>query len=188
MQNMSNGYQQDYDVDSTNVHYNKYTAIHVLAGPYYSIPFGIVTIDLRALAGVNCMTSPHIDVLLEDGGNSYTNGGTAYTFWQNSSFSAALATQLGAGIRISPVKHFAIAVRVDYFYSQPVFNITNAYREANTGRLETAYTQPFNGVNASLGLVYEFRKITVGGRTHFTKKQRSGSPPAVAFFVCTWYP
>lgn len=156
MQNVSNGYQHDFDVDSTNVQYTRYTAVHILVGPYYSIPLGIVTIDLRALAGVNCMTSPHIDVLLEDGGNSYTNGATAFSFWQNSSLSMALAAQFGAGIRITPAKHFSISVRADYFYSKPDFTITNDYRVASVGRLITSYNQPFNGINASLGLVYEF--------------------------------
>ena len=154
--NLADGYHESFDVDSTNVHATRYTAIHVMVGPYYSIPLGIVTIDLRALGGINCMTSPHIDVLLEDGGNSYTNGNTAYSFWQNSSLSMVLAAQFGAGIRITPVKHFSISVRADYFYSKPDFTITNDYRSASVGRVITSYNQPFNGINATLGLVYEF--------------------------------
>lgn len=161
MSNMADGYHEAFDVDSTNVHYTRYTSVHVLIGPYYTIPLGIVSIDFKILGGVNFMSSPHIDVLLEDGGNSYTNGGTNYTFWQNSSFASALAANVGVGLRVSPINHFAISLRADYFYSQPVFNITNEYRTANTGRLLTSYTQPFNGINTTLGLVYEFGKKKV---------------------------
>ena len=158
MENLVYGYHNDYGVDSVNEHNTMYKSIHALVGPYYSVPLGIVTIDFHTLAGVNAMWSPEIDVLLEDGGNSNYNGGTQYTFWQKSAFSASLAMQLGAGLRISPVKHFAIAARVDYFYSRPVFDISIPYALPSVGRYLTSYTQPFNGLNATLGIDYIFGK------------------------------
>lgn len=172
LSNIALGYQSTWDVDSTNVRGTEYKSIHALVGPYYSVPLGIVTIDFHALAGLNAMWSPEMDVLLEDGGiaqtydykYNITNGsfpGNQFSFWQQPAFSAVMAMQLGAGLRISPVKHFAIAVRVDYFYSQPVFNINwvNANPNAYPGeRYFTSYTQPFNGINASLGLDYVFDK------------------------------
>lgn len=172
LSNLATGYQSTWDVDSTNVRGASYTSIHAMLGPYYSIPVGIVTIDFHALAGVNCMWSPQVDILLEDGGiaqtydykYNITNGsypGNTYSFWQESAFSAVVAAQLGAGVRISPVNHFAIALRVDYFYSRPVFNVNwvNANPNAFPGeRYFTSYTQPFNGINASIGLDYVFGK------------------------------
>ncbi len=170
--NIAKGYQQTWLVDSTNVRGTSYKSIHALIGPYYSIPLGIATIDFHALAGANAMWSPEVDVLLEDGGISQTydykynitNGsfpGNQFSFWQQSSFSAVVAAQVGVGLRISPVKHFAIAARVDYFYSRPVFDINwvNANPNAYPGeRYFTSYTQAFNGINASLGLDYVFGK------------------------------
>jgi hypothetical protein len=162
-QNLATGYQASYGVDSVYEHNTDYKTIHVLVGPYYSIPLGIVTIDFHALAGVNAMWTPEIDILAYDGGVANFQGGSQYTFWQKSSFSAALAAQVGVGLRISPVKHFAIAARVDYFYSRPVFDINWAYASQVEGafpgiRYFTSYTQPFNGINASLGLDYVFGK------------------------------
>jgi hypothetical protein len=170
--NIARGYQLTWLVDSTNVSGTQYKSIHALIGPYYSIPLGMVTIDFHALAGVNAMWSPNMYVLLEDGGISQTydykfnisNGsfpGNQYSFWLNSAFSAVLAANLGVGLRIEPVKHFAIAARLDYFYSRPVFNVnwTNATPNVFPGeRYYTSYTQPFNGINASLGLDYVFGK------------------------------
>lgn len=162
-QNLATGYQSSYGVDSVYEHNTNYKTIHALIGPYYSIPLGMVTIDFHALAGVNAMWTPEIDILAYDGGVANFQGGTQYTFWQKSSFSAALAAQVGVGLRISPVKHFAIAARVDYFYSRPVFDINWAYGSQLEGaypgiRYFTSYTQPFNGINASLGLDYVFGK------------------------------
>jgi hypothetical protein len=172
LSNIALGYQDTWDVDSTNVRGTEYKSINILLGPCYSVPLGIVTLDFHAYAGANCMWSPEMDVLLEDGGIAQTydykynisNGsfpGNDYSFWQQQVFAASLAMQLGAGIRISPVKHFAIAARVDYFYSRPVFNESwvNANPNAYPGiRYFTSYEQPFNGINASLCLDYVFGK------------------------------
>jgi hypothetical protein len=161
--NLALGYQNSYGVDSVFEHNTNYKSVQALLGPYYAIPLGIVTIDFHALVGFNAMWTPEIDILAYDGGVANFQGGSQYTFWQKSSSDVAFATQYGVGLRISPIKHFAIALRVDYFRSMPVFDISWAYGSQLPGaypgiRYLTSYTEPFNGINASLGLDYVFGK------------------------------
>lgn len=162
-QNLADGYKSSYGVDSIYEHNTNYKSIHALVGPYYAIPCGIVTIDFHALVGFNALWTPEIDILAYDGGVANFQGGTQYTFWQKSSSDVAFASQFGVGLRVEPVKHFAIALRVDYFRSNPVFDINWAYASQLQGafpgiRYFTSYSEPFNGINTSLGLDYVFGK------------------------------
>ncbi|HWB62037.1 MAG TPA: hypothetical protein VG603_00900 [Chitinophagales bacterium] len=150
MQNMSDGYLDAFGVDSATVKYTKYHKIDVLIGPYYSIPTKYVTVDFRLLGGVTNALSPQIKVYLED---DPTDG-----FTQDKALATALAAQVGFGLRFTPIPQFAIALRADYFYSRPVFDISNENRVVAAGRLISSYTEPIQGINATLGLVYQFGK------------------------------
>ncbi|HEY0262152.1 MAG TPA: hypothetical protein VGB95_03940, partial [Chitinophagales bacterium] len=109
LSNLASGFQNDFDIDSTRVHSGKYQSVQLLLGPAYSYSFGMVTLDFYAMGGFNNMFSPRVNVLLNDGGTSFTNGGTDYSFWQKQSFAMAVALQFGAGVRVEPVKHFGIS-------------------------------------------------------------------------------
>ncbi len=63
---LANGYRGDFAVDEATVASKQYKFNNLLAGPYYSISLGRLTLDLRGLAGLSAATLPAVRVALED--------------------------------------------------------------------------------------------------------------------------
>lgn len=151
LQTLSDGYKEDFDVDSSTVYAKgRYSTLNFLVGPYFSFPVNKLTIDFRAMGGMVLARTPQFQVDLEDQKD--------VTFYQNSSSAATFGFQLGAGLRYSVYKNLAIKLSGDFFYSRPDFKITNENRMVNAGRLIMEYKQPISGWYLNFGIAYQFKK------------------------------
>lgn len=149
LQTMSDGYKEDFDVDSSTVYATgRYATYNFLVGPYFSFPVNKFTFDIRVTGGVVFAKTPEFKVDLEDQ--------TAATFYQKSSSATAFGFQLGAGVRYSVLENLCVKLNADFYYSNPDFKITNENRVVNAGRLITRYHQPITGVYVNLGIAYQF--------------------------------
>jgi opacity protein-like surface antigen len=152
LQSMSDGYKNDFDVDSVSVTVTtKYNFYNFFVGPYFSIPVKKFTIDLRVLGGLTLMNTPEFDIFIEDGGKPHPCA-------QNISHGSSFGSQLGAGIRYSITKNIAIKLNADYYLTDPNITIHNSNRVANVGRLVTNYHETITMLNVNLGLAYQFGK------------------------------
>lgn len=151
LQTMSDGYKEDFDVDSSTVTITgKYSTFNFLIGPYFTFPVGKFAFEARVAAGLVRAKTPQFKVDLEDQ--------SAVAFYQNSATANTFGFQAGAGIRYSIIEHLCIKLAADFFYSQPDFKIENQNRVVNAGRLVSEYKQPIMGVYLNLGIAYQFGK------------------------------
>lgn len=148
------GYLENYDCDSASVKARSYNIINLLVGPYFSFPFGKITIDLRVLGGISRTQTPDIIGTVINQYTGPTEGSTS-TFVQTSGVANAFAFQAGLGIRYNICGHFILSARGDYFYSKPDLSFDNINR-SNTGRILTSYNQPIFGLNTAFGIGYQF--------------------------------
>ena len=142
---LANGYRADFDVDEATAVSKHYKFNNLLIGPYYSIPLGRLTLDLRGLVGLSAATLPALRVALED----------QSTFTQNQSSATAFAYQVGAGLRLPIVHHLGVSARVDYFSTQPKFFVTYSNINNSSGRTIDGYNQVVQSLNGTLGIFYQ---------------------------------
>jgi opacity protein-like surface antigen len=148
---LSQGYEESFDVDTTRTTPTNYKMWSIMPGLYYNLQIaGKFAFTARALVGVAYATTPRIYVNIEDGGV------TDPPVIQNPSSKAAVAFDLGAGVKYNILKYLSINLKADYFYTKPDFTITNTGRITNAGREVTQYDQALASVNFSLGAAYEF--------------------------------
>jgi hypothetical protein len=148
------GYLENYDCDSASAKARSYNTINLLVGPYFSFPFGKVTMDLRVLGGISRTQTPDIIGTVINQYSGPTEGSVS-TFVQTSGLANAFAFQAGLGIRYKISGHFILSLRGDYFYSKPELSFDNINR-SNTGRILTSYNQPISGFNTTFGVGYQF--------------------------------
>jgi hypothetical protein len=143
---LATSYTEAFGVDQSTVATSgRYRSGNVMVGPYFSFPFHRVTFQVRLLAGViKSFSTPRMDVVLEDSGNSFP-------FSQTSSTASAFGWQTGIGLRYGLSPKFGVAFNVDYFNS-PGVRIDNVNRTNSAGRLVTR--QPMAWLNSSLGVTY----------------------------------
>ena len=150
LQSLSNGYQNDFDVDSVSVtattKYNFYT---FFMGPYFSFPVQKFTLDARVTGGIALVNTPEFDVNVVDGGKPHP-------FAQNISYGSAFGFQTGIGIRYAISHHIALKLNADYYYTDPNIPIKNSNRPIVAGRILTDYHQPITMLKINLGTVYQF--------------------------------
>ena len=146
---IGDSYTDAFAVDYTTVYTSKrYQNFSVLIGPYFSLPFSKITLDIRAMAGLmKSISTPEISVQMED---DPTN-----VFTQKSSTASALGTQLGIGFRYKLTNKFSLSFREDFFHSGGL-KITNENRSNNAGRL--VIKQEMSWINTSFGIVYNMIK------------------------------
>jgi len=153
-QSLSDGYQQDFNVDEAKATLSGgYRLYNFLMGPYFALPCKRITLESRILIGLTAATSPQIDVLLTDG-----DPPNYYSFSQNAVSTLSFAFQIGIGGRIELYKGICLTLRADYFYTQPNFTIENVGRQNNTGRLITNYHEAIGSFNLSGGIAYQLGK------------------------------
>ena len=155
-QNMAHGMQSfpgGFDVDSVtfNVRGDNHT-FNLLAGPVYTFEAAKkLAIDVRLLVGF-------VDANLAGNNVTLTDGGvTDPTFYQAVSRAASFGGQLGAALRYKVTPHISIMANVDYFYSEPNFEVDNINRNNTAGREIFSYKQPIEGINANVSLMYQVR-------------------------------
>ena len=152
LQSMSDGYKQDFDVDSVSVTVTtKYNFYNFFVGPYLSFPIKKFTIDFRAVGGFTLVYTPEFDIFIEDGGKPHPCA-------QNISSGTGFGFQAGAGIRYAITNHIGIKLNADYYYTDPNIAIQNSNRAIVAGRLITNYHEAITMLNINLGLAYQFGK------------------------------
>jgi len=148
---LSLGYQQSFDVDSVHTTAGNYKVWNIMPGIYYNLPIAKkLAFTARALVGITNVTTPLIDVSINDGG---IHDGDIY---QEKATKTSYAFDLGAGLSYKVTKCVAINLRADYFYSKPDIAINNTARANAAGRRIDQYNEPLMGLNASLGVAYVF--------------------------------
>ena len=150
---LSQGYQESFDVDTTRTTPTNYTGLNFLPGLYFNNALSKkLSVTARALIGISYSTTPQITVSIEDGGVFDP------PIVQESASKTAFAFDIGAGLSYALRKCLAIKLNADYFYTKPDFTIDNTARNNNAGREITAYNQPLDAINISLGIAYIFCK------------------------------
>lgn len=148
---LSAGYQRSFDVDSVHTTAGNYKVWNIMPGIYYHLPIAKkLAFTARALAGITTVTTPMIDVSINDGG---IHDGDIY---QQKATKTSYAFDLGAGLSYKVMKCLAVNLRADYFYSKPDIAITNTGRANAVGRRVDQYNEAFMGLNVSLGVAYVF--------------------------------
>ena len=149
---LSQGYEESFDVDTTKTHATHYQLWSILPGLYVNLPLAHrFTFTARGMVGLADASTPQFTVNIIDGGVPDP------PVIQQSATKAALALDLGAGLRYNILRFLAIQLRADYFYTKPDFAIQNEGRNNNAGREVSSYNQPLSSFNASLGVAYLFR-------------------------------
>jgi hypothetical protein len=152
LQTLSDGYKEDFDVDSISVTVTtKYNFYNFFVGPYFSFPVKKFTIDFRVVAGLTLVYTPEFDVNVVDGGKPHP-------FAQNISSGTGFGSQVGLGMRYSITDHLGIKLNADYYYTNPNIAIENSNRAIVAGRLLTNYHEAITMLNINLGLAYQFGK------------------------------
>jgi len=148
-------YLESFDCDSALAKAAPYHTINFLVGPYFSLPLGNFTIDLRILGGITTTLSPDI---IGTAINQRTgpNEGSISTFVQTSSSAIAFGFQAGLGLRYSITKHLLVSLRYDYFTSKPNLTFDNIGRTNVSGVVLTSYNQAVSGLNGTFGIGYQF--------------------------------
>ena len=148
---LSQGYEESFDVDQTSTTVTNYKLWSILPGIYYNWNFTKkLALTARALVGIAHVSTPRIDVAIEDGGVEDP------PVVQASASKTAFAADGGVGLQYSLTKCIAIRLRADYFYTKPDLTIQNSGRNNNAGREVTEYDQALSSVNFSLGVAYTF--------------------------------
>jgi len=150
IKNLSDGFLEDFDVDSTTVTV-KGTCQNwnVLVGPSYSILLGTkMQFDLHVLAGISTLRIPEIKVDLEDQ--------LAATFYQKQASGLGFGLQAGLDIRYALSNHLGLVLNADYLMSKPNVSIENENRTNTAGRYLSSYQQSIGGIQTRLGLSYTF--------------------------------
>lgn len=145
LQSLSDGYLDDFDVDSTTVTISgDYINMNYLVGPTYTFPLGKLSVDVHLLAGLSTLRTPEMRVDLEDN--------TAATFYQRVSTGRGLGVQAGVGARYFFSEKVGVELRVDYLTATPNVTIQNENRTNTAGRFLNNYNQQIGGIGASLGI------------------------------------
>ena len=151
IQTLSDGYKEDFAVDSTTVTVKgKYIFTNFFVGLYFSYPVIKFTLDVRVVGGLVSAKIPEFTTYLEDQ--------TSVTFSQKSASANTFGLQAGAGVRYSIIKNLCAKINIDYYYTKPDFKITNENRVVIAGRLITEYKQPITMLCLNFGLAYQFGK------------------------------
>ncbi len=143
---LANGYLGDFAVDEATAYSKHYKFNNLLAGPYYSLAFGKLTLDLRGLVGVSAATLPALRVALEDQSE----------FTQNKATATGFAYQVGAGLRYTFLKHLGVSLRADYSSTKPKFAVFYTNVNNSSGRTISSYNQTISSLNGTVGLFYQF--------------------------------
>lgn len=152
IQNIAQGFQEDFFVDSSTAYSKGHTStFNVLIGPYYSLPLSDkFSLDGRLLVGLVDASLVGWSVLLTDGGISHPDAPPT----QDVAHAVTFGGQAGIGLRYQLTDKWGIMLNGDYYYAKPDFSITNEYRNAQNGRKITSYNEAIMGLNANLTLVY----------------------------------
>lgn len=150
VKNLSDGFLEDFDVDSTTVTVKgTYQNWNVLVGPSYSFLLGTkMQFDLHVLAGISTLRIPEIKVDLEDQ--------LAATFYQKQASGLGFGLQAGLDIRYALSNHLGLVLNADYLVSKPNVSIENENRTNTAGRYLSSYEQTIGGIRTRLGLSYTF--------------------------------
>lgn len=149
LQSLSDGYLDDFDVDSTTVTTTGgFINLNFMAGPTYTIPLGKLSLDVHLLAGLSTLRTPQMKVDLEDN--------TVATFYQNTSTGNGFGLQAGLGARYFFSKKVGVEFRVDYLTASPSVTIENQNRVVTAGRILNTYKEQIGGIGASLGVSLAF--------------------------------
>jgi len=148
---LSLGYEQSLDVDSVHTTAGSYKIWNLMPGVYFNYALAKkLSFTGRVLAGITTVTTPDIQVAVYDGG---VYDGTPE---QKSATKTSYILDAGAGLSYKVIKHLAVNLKADYFYSKPDIPFENTLRQNRAGRLVPEYDQPLMGLNVSLGVSYLF--------------------------------
>lgn len=148
---LSQGYEESFDVDQTSTSVTNYRMWSILPGVYYDWHFTRkLALTARALAGIAHVSTPRIDVAIEDGGVDDP------PVIQQSAGKIAFAADGGVGLQYDLLKCLALRLRADFFYTKPDLSIQNSGRNNNAGREVDTYDQALSSMNFSLGIAYIF--------------------------------
>lgn len=142
---LADGYREDFGVDEATAYSKHYKFNNLLAGPYYSLAFGKLTLDLRALGGISAATLPALRVALEDQSE----------FTQNKATATGFAWQAGVGLRYAFLTHFGLSLRADYSSTNPAFVVSYTNINNDSGRTISGYNQPVSSLNGTVGIFYK---------------------------------
>lgn len=148
---LSAGYVDAFDVDEVTMTVGSYKMLNILPAFYYTLPMDKLNIDFRLMIGYSSLTTPKIQVQLEDAADT--------PLIQNACTGGGLGFGIGAGARYNFSSHIGAALRIDYITSKPSVDITYTNLNNPTDGLfrnEKKYNESIGSLNGSLGLVYNF--------------------------------
>lgn len=121
----------------------------ILGGLLLSFPFNNrIDFDIKALYGFSNSSRPAITI-------TAFGGNTTYSELQHDTDATAVALNFGTGFRIGIFKRMAISINLDYYYTNPTFEVYSTY---NFSTAETYnYYQEMNMLNLSFGIGYRLK-------------------------------
>jgi opacity protein-like surface antigen len=127
--------------------------VNFLVGPQFSLPFGGVAIDLRALAGMSWVFPPPAELYIAD-----ESQGLDYRLYWDQKQSVAFAYDFGGGLRFNTRNNYIIRIGIDYSYTKAKFNINDEITlPGETPDNSTReVTQELGTIQAMIGLGYYF--------------------------------
>ena len=121
-----------------------WSSASLMGGLLISFPFTKVDVDFRALIGYSLSTVPKLDVT-----TSYEN--ISVNIKQSEASSMAFALNIGAGFRYHLSDKFALTFNVDYFSTEPQFEVETSILESS---FSNTVKQKMNMMNISFGIGY----------------------------------
>jgi len=147
---LDSGAVDAYAVDEATVTTKGWAFMNILPYFYYSfVSTDKFSLDGRILLGYQSVTTPSIDILLEDHPNHLI---------QDASTGGGLAYGIGIAGRYDLFKNIGLRLGVDYIMSKPNVTITNEdiLNTFPTFRVMTKYNETIGMLNATLAVTYSF--------------------------------
>jgi len=127
--------------------------VNVMAGPQLTLPFGSVSVDIRALAGIVWVFPPSADFYLADPEQELD-----YRIYWDQSQSVQFGYDIGGGFRFDSGRDYIIKLGVDYSSTKVKYQITDEISTPDNPDSGTTrdYTQTLGTVQVMVGLGYYF--------------------------------
>jgi len=126
--------------------------ICIMAGPYFALPVGRITFDIRGVAGMNIILPPKTQM------NFYIPPDEEFRSYREGQQTVAFGYKIGGGIRYESKSSYVFRLMADYSYTKTTISVTDELPEYITpNNNETRqYEQPIGSILVGLGIGYHF--------------------------------
>ena len=140
---------EDFPPDSFAIttNFGSWKQVALMVGPHFTIPVSMINIDAYALAGINFVMPPEMEITAVTGDEEYLR-----TFSTNT---VSYALDLGIAMRIHLNEEYSLRLYSSYFLSKSKGKIRKEISQGDiTEPSESDYSGNIRSFHAGIGIVY----------------------------------